>query len=71
MLLYSLIILDMMNDPTGRCCSVHGITYILVLIGALNWGLVGIGTMTSINLNVVNLLVGQWPMLEQAIYIVV
>ncbi|MBX9809095.1 DUF378 domain-containing protein [Candidatus Gracilibacteria bacterium] len=47
------------------------ITYILVLVGAVNWGLVGIGWFANTNLNIVNMLVGTWPMVEYGIYIVV
>lgn len=38
----------------------------LVLIGGLNWGLVG-----ALNLNAVNAIVGSVPVLEQVIYILV
>lgn len=43
----------------------------LVLIGGLNWGLTGIGTLVGTNLNVVNLLVGTWPIVEAIVYILV
>lgn len=61
----------MMNDRTDRYCGFHATAYILVLIGALNWGLVGLGELFGINLNVVNLILGAWPILEYLIYIVV
>lgn len=38
-------------------CTFHMITYILVLVGAVNWGLVGIGWFANTNLNIVNMLV--------------
>jgi uncharacterized membrane protein YuzA (DUF378 family) len=38
----------------------------LVAIGALNWGLVGL-----LNINLVNWLLGSWPTLERAAYILV
>ncbi len=44
---------------------------ILVIIGALNWGLVGIGDFAGSNLNVVNLLLGSWPTVESIVYILV
>lgn len=47
------------------------ISWILVLIGALNWGLVGLGGFLSMNLNVVNLLLGAWPMVEWIVYVLV
>lgn len=45
---------------------------LLILIGALNWGLVGIGMfMGGKDLNVVHMLVGQWPTAEAVIYVLV
>lgn len=45
--------------------------YWLVLIGALNWGLVGLGDFLGMNLNVVNMLVGSVPPLESVVYVLV
>jgi len=42
------------------------IANILVIIGALNWGLVGL-----LNINLVTLLLGSVPALVQAVYIIV
>jgi len=44
----------------------HMATYLLVIVGALNWGFVGL-----LNLNLVSLLLGTWPTLETLVYIVV
>jgi len=52
-------------------CSVCKLTFALVIIGALNWGLVGLGGFLGMNLNVVNLLLGSWPMVEWVVYILV
>ncbi len=60
-----------MMNAVGKCCSVHGIAYVLVLVGAVNWGLVGIGGFVGKNLNLVNLLLGTWPMVEWVVYILV
>lgn len=38
----------------------------LVVIGAANWGLVGL-----FNFNLVEWLLGSWPILERAVYILV
>ena len=38
----------------------------LVVIGALNWGLVGL-----LNVNLVNWLLGSWPTVERVVYILV
>ena len=61
----------MMNGQTGRYCTPHAIAYLLVLVGALNWGLVGIGGYMGVNLNLVNLIFGNWGWLEWIIYILV
>ncbi len=52
-------------------CSVSLITKILVVIGGLNWGLVGVGMLMSKDLNVVHMLLGSWPTVEAIVYVVV
>jgi len=47
-------------------CGVHCIAWVLMLIGALNWGLVGL-----FDLNVVNLVLGSVTWLERLVYILV
>lgn len=47
------------------------IARILVIIGGINWGLVGLGMLTGSNWNVVNLIFGSVSMLEAVIYILV
>jgi uncharacterized membrane protein YuzA (DUF378 family) len=42
--------------------KLHTITFILVLIGGLNWGL------TALNYNLVEKLLGSWPMVVTIIY---
>lgn len=49
----------------------HYLAFILVIVGALNWGLVGIGGFMETNLNLVNMLLGAWPAVEWAVYILV
>ncbi len=44
---------------------------LLVVVGAVNWGLVGLGGFLGQNLNVVNLLLGSWPSVEWIVYILV
>ncbi len=43
----------------------------LLIIGGLNWGLVGVGYFLGMNLNVVNLLLGKIPAVEAVVYILV
>lgn len=51
--------------------SLQGISYILVIIGALNWGLVGLGGFLGGSWNVVHLILGSWPMVEWLVYLLV
>ena len=44
---------------------------ILLIIGGINWGLVGIGMFMNANWNVVNLLLGKFPTIEAIVYILV
>lgn len=46
--------------------SLHLVSYTLVLVGALNWGLVGL-----FGFNLVNALLGAWPMVEGFVYVLV
>lgn len=47
------------------------VCYWLVMIGALNWGLVGLGDFLGQNLNVVNMLLGSMPQVESVVYVLV
>jgi uncharacterized membrane protein YuzA (DUF378 family) len=51
-----------MNTKT----MLHLAAFTLLVVGGLNWGLMGL-----LNLNLVNMLVGSWPMVEQLVYILV
>lgn len=46
--------------------GIHKTAYALVVVGAFNWGLVGL-----FNFNLVSALFGAWPMLEKLIYVLV
>lgn len=43
----------------------HTITFVLLVVGGLNWGLEALGY------NLVYMLLGTWPMLERLVYLVV
>ncbi len=44
----------------------------LVIIGALNWGLVGLGwILGGKDWNIVHLILGQWMMIEALVYLLV
>lgn len=47
------------------------VAFVLVVIGALNWGLIGLGYFMSGNWNVVNMILGGVPALEAVVYILV
>jgi uncharacterized protein len=53
--------------------ALHAIAFILVIIGGLNWGLQGLGHLMSdtTNWNVVNLILGTMPTLENIVYVLV
>ncbi|KKQ80467.1 MAG: hypothetical protein UT01_C0011G0009 [Candidatus Daviesbacteria bacterium GW2011_GWA1_38_7] len=46
--------------------TVNKVAMLLVLVGALNWGLVGL-----LNLNLVNILFGSMEVVERVVYILV
>ena len=48
--------------------------WILIVIGGLNWGLVGLGGLITGDMwsyNVVHLLLGSWAWLESLVYLIV
>jgi uncharacterized membrane protein YuzA (DUF378 family) len=50
----------------GGMCAGHKVAWGLVLVGALNWGLVG-----GFGFNLVNSLLGSMPIVEKVVYILV
>jgi uncharacterized protein len=46
--------------------TVDWVAWVLVVIGAVNWGLVGLA-----QINLVDALFGAWPMLVQVVYVLV
>ncbi len=51
----------------GKMCGVHKVAWVLLIVGGLNWGLVGLNP----GWNVVHLLLGSWMWLERLVYILV
>ncbi len=51
--------------------ALHVVAFILVIVGALNWGLVGLGGFANANWNVVNMILGSWPVVEWSVYVLV
>ncbi len=50
------------------CCL---FTMILVIAGGLNWGLVGLGGLLGKDLNLLNMLLGSWPVVENLLYLLI
>ena len=46
--------------------ALHMVAFVLLIVGGLNWGLWAL-----FNLNLVNTVVGSWPMVEKLVYILV
>lgn len=56
----------------GSCSTLGTVAWVLMFVGALNWGLVGLGTLLSgSDWNVVNMILGQWPTVEAVVYLLV
>jgi len=53
------------------CCTTAMVGKILLIVGGINWGLVGVGMLMSKDWNVVNMLLGAWPMVEAIVYVLV
>ena len=49
----------------------HIIGFILVVVGGLNWGLIGLGGFMGSDWNVVHMILGTWPQVEWLVYILV
>ena len=46
--------------------ALHMVSFTLLIVGGLNWGLWAL-----FNLNLVNAVLGSWPMVEKIVYILV
>ena len=51
--------------------ALHMVAFILVVVGGLNWGLVGLSGFIGGNWNIVNLILGSWPAVEWLVYVLV
>lgn len=56
---------------TDEMNFIDWIAFVLVVVGGLNWGLVGIGNFLGGNWDLVNLILGSVPFLRDLVYIVV
>lgn len=53
--------------------ALHMAAFVLLVVGGLNWGLVGLAALmnSATSWNLVNMLVGTWPMVENLVYVLV
>ncbi len=51
--------------------NLHMVAWILLIVGGLNWLLVGLGGFMGANWNVVSMILGSWPQVEWFVYILV
>lgn len=51
--------------------NLHMVSWILVMVGAINWGLIGLGGFMGSDLNVVGMILGAWPQVEWLVYVLV
>ena len=49
----------------------HMIAFLLLVVGGINWGLVGLGMFLGGDWNLVSILLGSVPMLESLVYLLV
>jgi uncharacterized membrane protein YuzA (DUF378 family) len=52
-------------------CGVMMAAKWLLIIGGLNWGVLGVGMLMGSDWNVVGMLLGSWPMVAAIVYILV
>ncbi len=51
--------------------ALHGISFVLLVIGGLNWGLIAIGYWMGSDWNVVKAILGSVPAVENIVYLLV
>jgi len=51
--------------------ALHALSFILVIVGGLNWGLVALGGYMGNDWNVVHMILGAWPEVEWLVYLLV
>lgn len=60
-----------LNDRGLELSGLDWLALLLVIVGAVNWGLVGLGILVDANWNLVDLLLGWAPVLEAIVYVLV
>jgi len=54
-----------------KCSSISSVAKVLVIIGGINWGIVGVGMLIRKDLNLINILLGSMPTVLNIIYLLV
>ena len=52
-------------------CTGAKVAQVLLIVGGVNWGVVGVGMLSGNSWNVVGQLLGQWPMALAVVYVLV
>ena len=62
-----------MSCSKSCSCVIVKITNVLLVIGGLNWGLIGAGILSGseADWNLVHMALGPWPMVEGLVYLLV
>ena len=62
-----------MSKSSSKDCAIAVISRVLVAMGGINWGLIGMAALldNDANVNLVNLTVGQWPIIEAVVYLTI
>lgn len=55
----------------GGMCTMGMIAKVLIIVGGLNWGLVGVGILMGSEWNLVNMIFSSMPKVEAIVYVVV
>ena len=64
--------LNIHMNMNGSKCNWSKLSWLLLFIGGLNWGLVGLSDLVSDGgWNLVNWIFGSWPMVESIVYLLV
>ncbi len=54
-----------------RMKYLHSVSWILTMVGAVNWGLIGLGGFMMSDWNVIHMILGSVPTLESLVYVLV
>lgn len=65
------VLADYYYNEYKHMSSLNMVAWWLLVIGGLNWGLVGLGGFFGGDWNVVHLILGSWPVVEWLVYVLV